>query len=162
LNRDCHAMRRDRPTLSRLRRSIRRASGIISPRHLSSAPRLLHLVLNMSGERDPSTPWSATNAAKFEGYDFAFVPILMTTDSCLAPLMILRIQLANPLPLHRKDYSKHFDPCQEAANKSIKCLHRNPANKDLCNDYFQAYRDCKKAWVRAFLPARWLRRSALG
>jgi len=38
---------------------------------------------------------------------------------------------------YRKDYSKHFDPCQEAANKSIKCLHRNPNQKDLCNDYFQ-------------------------
>lgn len=46
-----------------------------------------------------------------------------------------------------KSFSKHYDPCQEVADKSIKCLHRNPGNKDLCNDYFQAYRDCKKAWV---------------
>lgn len=76
---------------------------------------------------------------------------------------------AYQLARNRKDFSKHFDPCQEAANKSIKCLHRNPGQKDLCNDYFQlvvieaqgmpgsrdavrlmftrAYRDCKKAWV---------------
>ena len=36
-----------------------------------------------------------------------------------------------------KRYSEHYDPCQEAANKSIKCVNRNPGNKDLCNDYFQ-------------------------
>lgn len=36
-----------------------------------------------------------------------------------------------------KAYSKHYDPCQEAANRSIKCLHRNPGDKSLCSDYFQ-------------------------
>ncbi|KAL1894273.1 Mitochondrial copper homeostasis protein [Ceratocystis pirilliformis] len=46
-----------------------------------------------------------------------------------------------------KDMSKYFDPCQEAADRSIRCLHRNPNDKSLCSDYFQAYRDCKKAWL---------------
>lgn len=46
-----------------------------------------------------------------------------------------------------KRYSEFYDPCQEAANRSMRCLHRNPQDKDLCNDYFQAYRDCKKSWM---------------
>ncbi|KAL5606447.1 hypothetical protein BROUX41_002863 [Berkeleyomyces rouxiae] len=54
-----------------------------------------------------------------------------------------------------KDVSKYFDPCQEAADRSIRCLHRNPTDKSLCSDYFQAYRDCKKAWL-AKKPSKWL------
>jgi cytochrome c oxidase assembly protein subunit 23 len=46
-----------------------------------------------------------------------------------------------------KDSSKFFDPCQEAATKSLKCLRRNMGDRDMCTDYFQAYRDCKKRWV---------------
>lgn len=46
-----------------------------------------------------------------------------------------------------KEYSKYFDPCQEAASRSMKCLHRNGGDRQLCSDYFQAYRDCKKAWT---------------
>ncbi|RPA91319.1 hypothetical protein L873DRAFT_1566588, partial [Choiromyces venosus 120613-1] len=46
-----------------------------------------------------------------------------------------------------KSSSQYFDPCQEAANRSIKCLNRNAGDKEMCTDYFQAYRDCKKKWV---------------
>ncbi|MCJ1350425.1 MAG: Mitochondrial copper homeostasis protein [Icmadophila ericetorum] len=46
-----------------------------------------------------------------------------------------------------KKYSEYFDPCQEAANRSMKCLRRNGGDRDLCTDYFQAYRDCKRQWV---------------
>ncbi|KAF2435236.1 hypothetical protein EJ08DRAFT_693119 [Tothia fuscella] len=46
-----------------------------------------------------------------------------------------------------KAHSKYFDPCQDAASKSIKCLHRNGGDKTMCQDYFQAYRDCKKEWT---------------
>ncbi|KAJ0162791.1 Cytochrome c oxidase-assembly factor cox-23, mitochondrial [Colletotrichum tanaceti] len=46
-----------------------------------------------------------------------------------------------------KAKSEYFDPCQELAQKSIKCLHRNGGDKTMCGDYFQAYRDCKKAWL---------------
>ena len=28
------------------------------------------------------------------------------------------------------------------------CLNRNDYDRDKCLDFFQAYRDCKKAWVR--------------
>ncbi|KAI5818499.1 cysteine alpha-hairpin motif superfamily [Pyronema omphalodes] len=43
--------------------------------------------------------------------------------------------------------SEYFDPCQEAAARSLRCLARNQHDKDLCNDYFAAYRDCKKQWI---------------
>ncbi|PBP28338.1 hypothetical protein BUE80_DR000749 [Diplocarpon rosae] len=42
-----------------------------------------------------------------------------------------------------------FDPCQEAAARSLKCLHRNGGDRELCTDYFQAYRDCKQQWLAA-------------
>ncbi|KAA8896773.1 hypothetical protein FN846DRAFT_816951 [Sphaerosporella brunnea] len=48
---------------------------------------------------------------------------------------------------NRKFHSEYFDPCQEAADRSLRCLHRNPGDKEFCNDYFQAYRDCKKRWI---------------
>ncbi|KAL1958768.1 hypothetical protein VTO42DRAFT_3887 [Malbranchea cinnamomea] len=46
-----------------------------------------------------------------------------------------------------KPASEYHDPCQDFANRSIRCLRRNGGDKDLCSDYFQAYRDCKKAWM---------------
>ncbi|KAF6844621.1 cytochrome c oxidase-assembly factor cox23 [Colletotrichum musicola] len=45
-----------------------------------------------------------------------------------------------------KSKSEYFDPCQEFAQKSIRCLHRNGGDRSMCGDYFQAYRDCKKAF----------------
>lgn len=37
----------------------------------------------------------------------------------------------------RKQYSEYFDPCEEAAQKSIKCLHRNGGDREMCSDFFQ-------------------------
>ena len=48
-----------------------------------------------------------------------------------------------------KQYSEYFDPCQEAAQRSIKCMHRNGGERDMCTDFFQAYRDCKEQWITA-------------
>ncbi|KAI1357652.1 hypothetical protein F5Y08DRAFT_333714 [Xylaria arbuscula] len=46
-----------------------------------------------------------------------------------------------------KSKSEYFDPCQEAASKSIRCLNRNAGDRTMCTDYFEAYRDCKKQWM---------------
>ncbi|GAB1317401.1 Coiled-coil-helix-coiled-coil-helix domain-containing protein 7 [Madurella fahalii] len=46
-----------------------------------------------------------------------------------------------------KDRSEFLDPCQDVAARSIRCLHRNGGDRSFCGDYFQAYRDCKKAWI---------------
>ncbi|KAK4213139.1 hypothetical protein QBC37DRAFT_180600 [Rhypophila decipiens] len=48
-----------------------------------------------------------------------------------------------------KPRSEFLDPCQEAAQRSIRCLNRNDGDRTFCQDYFQAYRDCKKHWVRS-------------
>ncbi|KAG6332519.1 hypothetical protein ID866_6569 [Astraeus odoratus] len=56
----------------------------------------------------------------------------------------------------RTTYSKHTDPCEEAAKASLTCMDQNEYNKDKCQDFFQAYRDCKRAW----LDQRWHDRRA--
>ncbi|KAH8726321.1 cytochrome c oxidase-assembly factor COX23, mitochondrial [Phaeosphaeriaceae sp. PMI808] len=54
----------------------------------------------------------------------------------------------------RTAYSEYFDPCQEAADKSIRCLKRNGGERAMCVDFFQAYRDCKEQWQAARKEAR--------
>ncbi|KAL6236094.1 cytochrome c oxidase-assembly factor cox23, mitochondrial [Aspergillus navahoensis] len=46
-----------------------------------------------------------------------------------------------------KSASEYYDPCQDFADRSLKCMKRNPHDRDMCHDYFQAYRDCKKQWL---------------
>ncbi|KAI3322148.1 hypothetical protein HD806DRAFT_536614 [Xylariaceae sp. AK1471] len=36
-----------------------------------------------------------------------------------------------------KSTSEYFDPCQEAASKSIRCLNRNGGDRQMCTDYFE-------------------------
>ncbi|KAL1793151.1 hypothetical protein ACET3X_008133 [Alternaria dauci] len=35
-----------------------------------------------------------------------------------------------------KAYSEYYDPCQEAADKSIRCLKRNGGERAMCSDFF--------------------------
>lgn len=56
-----------------------------------------------------------------------------------------------------KSASKYYDPCQEAASRSIRCMNRNNGDRDMCQDYFQAYRDCKKEWQKQMREARFTR-----
>ncbi|TFY61187.1 hypothetical protein EVG20_g7151 [Dentipellis fragilis] len=43
--------------------------------------------------------------------------------------------------------SEFADPCVEASKASMECLNRHDYDRDKCLDFFQAYRDCKKAWI---------------
>ncbi len=36
-----------------------------------------------------------------------------------------------------KRYSEYFDPCQEVADRSLKCLRRNGGDRAMCQDYFE-------------------------
>ncbi|OKL64444.1 Cytochrome c oxidase-assembly factor COX23, mitochondrial [Talaromyces atroroseus] len=36
-----------------------------------------------------------------------------------------------------KSASEFYDPCQEFADRSIKCMRRNAGDRDMCHDYFQ-------------------------
>ncbi|KAI2699635.1 hypothetical protein CBS147332_8227 [Penicillium roqueforti] len=46
-----------------------------------------------------------------------------------------------------KNASEYYDPCQDFADRSLKCMKRNAYEREMCHDYFQAYRDCKKNWL---------------
>ncbi|EDO16243.1 hypothetical protein Kpol_505p20 [Vanderwaltozyma polyspora DSM 70294] len=48
-----------------------------------------------------------------------------------------------------KETSQYYDPCQESAQMSFNCLDRNNYDKSKCRAYFDAYRECKKQWLRA-------------
>jgi hypothetical protein len=85
------------------------------------------------------------------------------------PARATRCHLESALTRHSKAYSEYFDPCQEAADKSIRCLKRNGGDRQMCSDFFQyvitvvdmlqessnranncinrSYRDCKEQWV---------------
>lgn len=43
---------------------------------------------------------------------------------------------SDPFGLSKRS-SEFFDPCQDFANASIKCMQRNNGDKDMCQDYFQ-------------------------
>ncbi|KAI0029967.1 hypothetical protein K488DRAFT_10354, partial [Vararia minispora EC-137] len=40
-----------------------------------------------------------------------------------------------------------LDPCAAASKASFDCLNRHDYNREKCIDFFQAYRDCKGAWI---------------
>jgi hypothetical protein len=42
----------------------------------------------------------------------------------------------HPNPPSKRN-SEYFDPCQEAADKSLKCLRRNGGDRLMCTDYFE-------------------------
>jgi len=41
-----------------------------------------------------------------------------------------------------KAHSEYFDPCQEAADRSIRCLKRNGGERAMCSDFFQCVVSC--------------------
>ena len=46
----------------------------------------------------------------------------------------------------RRWKDKKTNPCSKEARASFKCLDENNYNRGLCEGYFEAYRNCKKAW----------------
>ncbi|KAI8324432.1 hypothetical protein GQ54DRAFT_62895 [Martensiomyces pterosporus] len=53
-----------------------------------------------------------------------------------------------------KKSSKFMDPCAIEAKASFKCLDENNYDKNLCSEYFAAYRECKQMWVQERRKAR--------
>ncbi|KAK7924216.1 hypothetical protein PG985_006270 [Apiospora marii] len=43
----------------------------------------------------------------------------------------------NKNKFQNKSRSEYFDPCQEAAERSIRCLNRNGGDRKMCSDYFE-------------------------
>ncbi|AWU74997.1 hypothetical protein CAS74_003356 [Pichia kudriavzevii] len=47
-----------------------------------------------------------------------------------------------------KEPSKYFDPCQESSKMAIRCMENHDEDyKEVCGEYFRAYRECKKEWM---------------
>ncbi|KAI0741883.1 hypothetical protein C8Q80DRAFT_163182 [Daedaleopsis nitida] len=72
-------------------------------------------------------------------------------DKATAPPLPIPQANAAPEPYQNhfknKAVSKFVDPCAEASKASMDCMNHNDYDRDKCLDYFQAYRDCKKAWM---------------
>lgn len=46
----------------------------------------------------------------------------------------------------RRFTDKRTNPCMEESKASMKCLDENNYDKGRCKMYFEAYKECKKAW----------------
>lgn len=47
-----------------------------------------------------------------------------------------------------KEPSRYYDPCAESSKMAIRCMENNEEDyKEICSEYFQAYRECKKEWM---------------
>lgn len=42
-----------------------------------------------------------------------------------------------------KEPSKFYDPCEESRQASINCMLRNQEDKSVCQEFFDAYKECK-------------------
>ncbi|OGE53895.1 hypothetical protein PENARI_c007G04136 [Penicillium arizonense] len=40
-----------------------------------------------------------------------------------------------------KHASQYYDPCQDFADRSLKCMKRNGFDREMCHDYFQYVHD---------------------
>lgn len=48
-----------------------------------------------------------------------------------------------------KGISQYYDPCEQSAKMSMRCLEQNDYDRSQCKEYFDAYRECKKQWLEA-------------
>lgn len=47
-----------------------------------------------------------------------------------------------------KEPSRFYDPCAESSKMAIRCMENHDDDyKDVCAEYFRAYRECKKEWM---------------
>ncbi|KEF53837.1 uncharacterized protein A1O9_10239 [Exophiala aquamarina CBS 119918] len=82
------------------------------------------------------------------------------TSACRVWVSIQVVAVANPHSSNSKQSSEYFDPCQEAATRSIKCMHRNAGDKDMCQDYFQCVLLTARPVTEITIPRTRFRHSA--
>jgi cytochrome c oxidase assembly protein subunit 23 len=81
----------------------------------------------MASKDEPEeTPWDAKTSAKFEKY---WAPLIHNLTKSLSSSAADIADSKRP--------GEYFDPCQEAAARSLRCLHRNGGDREMCTDYFQ-------------------------
>lgn len=47
----------------------------------------------------------------------------------------------------RRWSDRRANPCSAEAKASLKCLDDNNFNRTVCERYFEAYKNCKRAWT---------------
>lgn len=55
----------------------------------------------------------------------------------------------------RRWIDRKTNPCQEESEASMKCLVENNYDKSKCGFYFEAYKECKRAWNKRKAERRW-------
>ena len=61
-------------------------------------------------------------------------------DVAISPYSVVGSQLksaANDMMFASKNASEYYDPCQDFADRSLKCMKRNGFDREMCHDYFQ-------------------------
>ncbi|ODV58359.1 Cox23p ASCRUDRAFT_24973, partial [Ascoidea rubescens DSM 1968] len=46
-----------------------------------------------------------------------------------------------------KEPSRYYDPCSESSKMSINCLQETNYDREICQEYIDAYKECKRAWT---------------
>ncbi|ODQ46538.1 hypothetical protein PICMEDRAFT_16404 [Pichia membranifaciens NRRL Y-2026] len=47
-----------------------------------------------------------------------------------------------------KEPSRYYDPCAESSKMAVRCMENHDEDyKEVCAEYFRAYRECKKEWM---------------
>ncbi|PVU96544.1 hypothetical protein BB561_001106 [Smittium simulii] len=64
------------------------------------------------------------------------------------PRRVTLTEFENKLP------GLHMNPCEIESAASLKCMEQNNFQHHLCQEYFTAYRDCKKIWLEERKKAR--------
>ncbi|KAI5463564.1 hypothetical protein BGZ63DRAFT_195380 [Mariannaea sp. PMI_226] len=79
-----------------------------------------------SSSKPNQSAWSDDKRRKFERYANTRYLSTFLAGSRLTPTR------------SSKSSSEYYDPCQEAAQRSYRCLFRNGGDKSMCGEYFQS------------------------
>lgn len=47
-----------------------------------------------------------------------------------------------------KEPTKFYDPCEQSRQASINCVLRNQEDRSVCQDFFDAYKECKRDFFK--------------
>ena len=111
--------------------------GPAIPINLSPRPSILKIIcLRLVALDGPTCPHRLTIKVAILGIrrQSASFKSIRCLHSCVS---LAWLRLTSPSSAFSKSKSEYFDPCQEAASKSIRCLNRNGGDRAMCTDYFE-------------------------
>ncbi|CDK29680.1 unnamed protein product [Kuraishia capsulata CBS 1993] len=55
-----------------------------------------------------------------------------------------------------KEPSRYYDPCAESSKMAVRCMESHEDDyREVCAEYFKAYRECKKEWMLKRREGTW-------